>query len=124
MYRATNGAAIQRIADGAIIPVDVRNRDYQDVQAWLAAGNTLGASVAAPVVKPLFKVQLIEAMTDAEAQILDDFLDGKAPGKPTTKQKLRFREAVELDRTNPELTAMAVQLFGAERAAILLAVGA
>ena len=32
--------AIRRVADGAYIPFDPGNRDYQDYLAWLALGNT------------------------------------------------------------------------------------
>lgn len=28
-----------RQSDGAVIPADPRNRDYQEYQTWLAAGN-------------------------------------------------------------------------------------
>jgi hypothetical protein len=31
--------AIKRISDGAIIPADPNNRDYQDVLSWINAGN-------------------------------------------------------------------------------------
>lgn len=36
--------AIQRIEDGAIIPSDERNRDWQEYQSWLAGGNTPAAT--------------------------------------------------------------------------------
>lgn len=38
MYRIS-GANIIRLSDGAVIPVNVGNRDYADYLAWVAAGN-------------------------------------------------------------------------------------
>lgn len=31
---------VQRVSDGAFIPADPRNTDYQAYQTWVAAGNT------------------------------------------------------------------------------------
>ena len=44
MYKLTNTQFIQRLADGAYIPDDARNFDYQAYLEWVKAGNT-----AAPV---------------------------------------------------------------------------
>lgn len=46
MYQAVNDpisgepCAIKRAADGAFIPLDPDNRDYQEYLAWQAEGNT------------------------------------------------------------------------------------
>ena len=40
MYQLTRTSVIKRLADGASIPADSGNTDYQVFLAWVAAGNT------------------------------------------------------------------------------------
>lgn len=39
MYQLTNSAFIKRLSDGAFIPEDSGNRDWQDYERWVADGN-------------------------------------------------------------------------------------
>jgi hypothetical protein len=49
LYALTNYNSILREADGAMIPLDPGNSDYQVYLVWLAAGNTPDT---APIVAP------------------------------------------------------------------------
>lgn len=98
------------------------SRFWADVEAWVAEGNTIAPYVAPVVVPPparYSKKRLFEAMTEAE---YDTFEQTEA--QQPAKDRRVFREAQELDAADPgfaRFEGLLVQVYGAERAAEMLA---
>jgi len=64
---ADNAQAVIRDADGAIIPADPRNADFQAYLVWLAAGNTPTPYTAPSAPMPTCQLwQLQAVMTTAQ----------------------------------------------------------
>lgn len=77
-YRLTGTASIVREADGAVIPADPRNADYQQYQAWLSAGNVPDPYIAQAVVPT--SVQVNSTSTPA--------ISGNCAFDPVTQSKV------------------------------------
>ena len=83
------GQAVRRDADGAVLPDDPDNTDWQAYQAWLGAGNTpVAAATPAPVVPQVissrqFYQQLAIANVITQAEALAA-LSGTIPSELTT----------------------------------------
>lgn len=72
MYKLTNTSTVIRIADGAFIPADSNNTDYQEVLAWLAEGNTPEPIDAPTPLTPLQKIASIESAKPITHRMLRD----------------------------------------------------
>jgi hypothetical protein len=60
-YTLTLNSSVSRDADGAAIPADKANGDYQAYLAWLADGNTPNPYVPPPEPAPLTPQEKLEA---------------------------------------------------------------
>lgn len=106
MYKLNKNGGIVRLADGASIPIDERNRDYQEYMVWLDAGNTPEPYIA--------------SLEDAQGELLrqvnflcDQKMTTLKGGYPeeeikTWNQQVREAELYHVDplATVPMLTAM------------------
>lgn len=106
-YKLTNGTEIIRISDGAIIPPDVKNIDYQEYLSWVAAGNTPD-----PVPEPTLDEQAaaIEASyklrLDAYKELLVSIIaaDGTSQSSRTIDTQNKYNAL--LNKMNEELEAL------------------
>jgi hypothetical protein len=66
-------------SDGRNIPNDPANRDYMEVQAWIAAGNTPDSYAAPPVPAPSFLARdLMTQLTSADYAAIQSAVAGSA----------------------------------------------
>ena len=69
MYKLTNTTSIFR-SDGACIPADPANTDYQAYLAWLSEGNTPAPADVPPPPTKAERIRALEAQaSDAQAKV-------------------------------------------------------
>lgn len=69
MYKIIDNGFVRRLRDGACVPVDDKNKDYQEYLDWVREGNT--AEAADPPPPPdTRRAEIVEALDE----IIDDIL--------------------------------------------------
>jgi hypothetical protein len=106
MYQLTSSTLIVRIEDGAYIPADSANTDYQQYLAWVAEGN-----MPAPYVVLSPPTPTLVSRFQARAALVQagyfDTLDAYMAALPKTNiQRMAWDEAAQFDRSSSTLAAM------------------
>jgi hypothetical protein len=60
MYKLTNNEIIIRLRDGAFIPMEVNNTDYQEYISWISQGNIAEPADPIPNSEPLTPEQKLQ----------------------------------------------------------------
>jgi 2-hydroxychromene-2-carboxylate isomerase len=116
MYQRTQTAAILRASDGAHIPADSANIDYQAYLAWVAAGNEpLPYVPPARVLPPVSRFQARAALHNAGLLPQVEALMGSEATPALAR--LAWQDAQEFRRDSPTVMAMA-QALGLNEAAL------
>ena len=127
-YALRNGTSLVQRSDGAVLPSDPDNTDWQAYQAWLAAGNTPApAPSLAPVVPQVisdrqFFQQLAAQRVISEDEALAAVQTGTIPSEmqplvtalPEAEQfgaKMMLSGATQYDRANAIVAAIG-QAYG------------
>ena len=71
----TQMQTVQRIADGAFIPFDPANRDYQEYLSWLDKGNTPDPAPEPPAAPPPAPLQLAADPADVMDAATKGYVD-------------------------------------------------
>jgi hypothetical protein len=90
MYKLTQSGSVVRLADNALIPDNNLNRDWQEYQIWLAAGNS-------PEQESISDSDLINAIRDeAYRRIILIFSPGGNSRDGEAKQRNLIAQATQL----------------------------
>lgn len=110
MYKIINETLIQRSRDGASIPRDEANKDYQEFLEWERAGGVIEAADPDPVYVPQ-EVSASQAYAALMAAGLFDQVEAWAADPATDPlHRLAFQKGATFRRDSPALAAGAAAL--------------
>ena len=110
MYKLTQFPEILRMADGAFIPPDPANTDYQQYLAWLSEGNVPDAYVAPAPTPPQTVTRFQALATLSAAGHLPTIRTYIATLDQNNVQRLAWENATDWERSSPTLNALATML--------------
>lgn len=86
MYKLTNFNSVTRLSDGAAIPFDPANRDYQEFLAWKDAGNEpLPADAPSKEEQNAPVLTGIEALENKTLRAIREYILGDTTAKDRLK---------------------------------------
>lgn len=112
-YRLTASGVVQRIADGAYIPTDTANGDYQEFLAWAAQGNepSLTADPASAVPQSVTRRQAWRALqATGLLSVVQSYVDAA-----DEVVRIDWETAAEYRRSNQIIATAAAELGWTEQ---------
>ena len=108
-YTLTENTAIIRDVDGATIPAETTNIDYQEYRHWLSLGNAPTPYVAPPAPIPS-SVALWRAKAALHEAGLLDQADAMITAANNPVLAAFWSNATSIERASPTLASLATQL--------------